>query len=195
MPTKRVALFFGSFNPVHVGHMVIATWVAEFGKVDGLWFVPSPQNPLKERSGLLPYHHRLEMLRLAVGDDSRFRVSDIESRLSVPSYTADTLAHLHEKYPEVQFSLVMGGDNLATFHKWKNHRYIIDNHPILVYTRPGQGATAFDAHPQVRFIDAPVMAISSTAIREMVADGRNVRHLMPYAAWAYLDQMNLFRRT
>lgn len=189
-----MALFFGSFNPVHVGHMVIATWVAEFGNVDKLWFVPSPQNPLKERSGLLPFHHRIQMLRNAVGDDGRFRVSDIESRLSVPSYTADTLAHLHERYPDTEFALVMGGDNLVTFHKWKNHNYIIDRHRIIVYTRPGQGPTAFDAHPNVQFIDAPQMAISSTAIREMVADDRDVRHLMPQAAWSYLDEMNLFRR-
>ena len=194
MATKRVALFFGSFNPVHVGHMVIATWAVEYGNVDALWFVPSPQNPLKERSGLLPFHHRIQMLRLAVADDRRFRVSDIESRLSVPSYTAETLAHLHEKYPDTEFALVMGGDNLVTFHKWKNHNYIIDRHRIIVYSRPGQGPTAFDGHANVQFIDAPQMAISSTAIREMVADNRDVRHLMPPAAWSYLDEMNLFRR-
>lgn len=189
----RTALFFGSFNPIHVGHLVIATYVVEFGGVDDLWFVVSPHNPLKPKSGLLPVHHRLEMVRLAVGDDRRFRVSDIEKNLPQPSYTATTLAHLIELHPDREFSLVMGGDNLAGFNKWRNAQHIIEHHKLLVYSRPKAAKSGFDAHPNVHFIDAPLMEISSTAIREMITDRRDVRHLMPHAAWHYLDEMNLYR--
>lgn len=189
----RTALFFGSFNPIHVGHMVIATYMVEFGGVDDLWFVVSPHNPLKPKSGLLPVHHRLEMVRLALGDDRRFRVSDIEKNLPQPSYTATTLAHLLELHPEREFSLVMGGDNLAGFHKWRNAHHIIEHHKLLVYSRPKAEISEFDSHPNVHFVDAPLMEISSTAIREMIADRRDVRHLMPAEAWQYLDEMNLYK--
>jgi nicotinate-nucleotide adenylyltransferase len=190
---RKVGLFFGSFNPVHVGHMVIATWAVEMSDLQEVWFVVSPHNPLKKKETLLNGRQRLEMVQRAIGDDGRFRASDIEFGLSQPSYTAHTLVHLQEKHPKVEFTLLMGGDNLASFHRWKNYQAIMDAHPIIVYSRPGEGELPFLEHPNVRLLVAPALHISSSLIRKLVKDGYDVRHLMPMEAWKFMEEMNFYK--
>lgn len=191
--TKSVALYFGTFNPVHIGHMAMANYIVSQGPVQSLWFVVTPQNPLKASSGLLPDYQRLELLRRAVGDDLRFRVSDVEFKLPKPNYTAYTLMKLKESHPNHRFWLVMGADNLQTFHKWKNQDYILNNHRILMLPRPGYDGGEWVNHPSVSILDAPQLEISATFIRNSIAQGKDVRHFMPHAAWVYLDEMNFFR--
>jgi len=190
---RKVGLFFGSFNPVHVGHMVIATWAVEMSDLQEVWFVVSPHNPLKKKETLLQGRQRLEMVRLAIGDDDRFRASDIEFGLSQPSYTAHTLVHLQEKHPQLEFTLLMGGDNLASFHKWKNYIAILEGHPIMVYSRPAEGELPLLEHPNVTLLVAPALHISSSLIRKLVKDGHDARHLMPMAAWKFMDEMNFYK--
>lgn len=190
---RKVGLFFGSFNPVHVGHMVIATWAVEMGDLQEVWFVVSPHNPLKAKQSLLNGRQRFEMVTRAIGDDPRFRASDIEFGLSQPSYTAHTLVHLQEKHPQHRFTLLMGGDNLASFHRWKNYTAILEGHPIMVYSRPSESDLPFLEHPNVQLLTAPALHISSSLIRKMVKEGRDVRHFMPAEAWRYMDEMNFYR--
>lgn len=192
---RKVGLFFGSFNPVHVGHMVIATWAVEMSDLQELWFVVSPHNPLKKKETLLNGRQRLEMVERAIGGDGRFRASDIEFGLPQPSYTAHTLVHLQEKHPKTEFTLLMGGDNLASFHRWKNYQAIMDAHPIMVYSRPEEGDPPFLDHPNVSLLVAPALHISSSLIRKLVKDGHDVRHLMPMEAWKFMDDMNFYRKT
>lgn len=190
---KKVALFFGSFNPIHIGHMIIASFVADNTDVDEVWFVVSPHNPLKKKKTLLADHHRLAMVRHATEEDARFRVSDIEFHLEQPSYTTITLAHLKEKHPQVQFSLLMGGDNLASLHKWKNYETILANYPIIVYSRPLSDISEMRHQGTITVLDAPEMHLSSSMIREQIAKGNSVQYLMPSPAWTYLDEMNFYR--
>lgn len=189
----RIGLFFGSFNPVHVGHMVIATWAVEMGGLKEVWFMVSPHNPLKKKETLLNGRQRLEMVQRAIGDDARFRASDIEFGLPQPSYTAHTLAHLQERHPKLDFTLLMGGDNLASFHRWKNYEAILNAHRIMVYSRLEEGDLPFLDHPNVTLLPAPALHISSSLIRKLVNEGHDVRHLMPMEAWRYMDEMNFYR--
>jgi nicotinate-nucleotide adenylyltransferase len=189
----NIGLFFGSFNPVHVGHMIIATWAVEQTDVDSVWFVVSPHNPLKAKESLLSGRHRFEMVNRAIGDDLRFRANDIEFNLSQPSYTAHTLVHLQQKFPDKTFTLLMGGDNLASFPKWKNYQAILDAHQILVYSRPSSDRLQLLHHPNVTLLEAPALHISSSLIRGMLAEGKDVRHFMPFEAWKYLDEMNFYK--
>ena len=161
--------------------------------VQEVWFVVSPHNPLKKKETLLNGRQRLEMVQRAIGDDGRFRASDIEFGLSQPSYTAHTLMHLQEKHPKVEFTLLMGGDNLASFHRWKNYQAIMDAHPIMVYSRPEEGELLFLEHPNVRLLVAPALHISSSLIRKLVKDGHDVRHLMPMEAWKFMEEMNFYK--
>lgn len=190
---KKVALFFGSFNPIHIGHMIIASFVADNTEIDEVWFVVSPHNPLKKKKTLLADHHRLSMVRRAIENDARFRASDIEFHLDQPSYTTVTLAHLKEKYPQIQFSLLMGGDNLASLPKWKNYETILDNYPIIVYSRPLSDISEMRNAGNIIELDAPEMHLSSSMIREQIAKGHSVQYLMPLEAWRYLDEMNFYR--
>ena len=132
----RIGLYFGSFNPVHIGHMAIAGYMTEFGGLDQVWFVVSPHNPLKKKETLLADHQRLQMVRLAIGDNPKFKASDIEFKLPIPSFTIDTLTYLGEKYSNNEFCLLMGQDNLVTLHKWKNAYELVRKCPIYVYPRP-----------------------------------------------------------
>ena len=190
---RRVGLFFGSFNPVHVGHMIIASWAVEMSDLNELWFVVSPHNPLKQKSSLLHGRDRLEMVHRSIGDDLRFRASDIEFGLPQPSYTSVTLAHLQQRHPKVVFTLLMGGDNLASFHKWKNYEAILEGHEIVVYSRPTATDLPLLDHPNVKLLEAPALDISSSLIRQWVREGRDVRHLMPGEAWKYMDEMNFYK--
>ncbi len=188
-----IGLYFGSFNPIHIGHLAIANYMAEFGQLKELWFVVSPQNPLKQKNSLLPDYQRFEMVNLALGDYPKFKASNIEFSMPQPSYTIDTLAYLREKYPTKKFTLIMGEDNLTFFHKWKNHELIIENHKLLVYPRPGSKRSIFHDHNNVHMIEAPNMEISSSFIRKSVSDGKDVRFFLPEKVWKHLDEMNFYR--
>ena len=187
-------LYFGSFNPIHIGHLAIANFMIEFSDLEQLWFVVSPQNPLKEKKTLLKDYHRLEMVRLAVEEDDRFRASDIEFRLPTPSYTIDTLAYLEEKNPGRDFQLVMGADGLRTFHKWKHAELIAENYHRLIYPRPGIDMERVSRLPNATIVDAPLMEISSSFIRNAIREGKDVRHLMPAKAYQYMREMHFYEK-
>ena len=187
-------LYFGSFNPIHIGHLAIANFIVEFSELTQLWFVVSPQNPLKEKKSLLQDYHRLEMVRLAVEDDDRFRASDIEFKLPRPSYTIDTLTYLQEKHPGREFQLVMGGDGLRTFHKWKHADLIVENYHRLIYPRPGTDLKAASQIPNATLMDAPMMEISSSFIRQAIKEGKDIRHLVPARAYTYMREMHFYEK-
>lgn len=190
----KVGLFFGSFNPVHIGHMVLANYMLAFTDLQQVWFVVSPQNPLKEKAGLLSQNQRLHMVNLAIGDHPHLKSSNIEFGLPQPSYTIHTLVRLKEKYPSHTFSLMMGADNLQTFHKWKNYEEILSHYSLYVYPRPGFDGGQLKEHPQVVMTSAPVMEVSSTFIREAIRSKKDVSFFVPPAVWQYMDEMNFYRK-
>jgi nicotinate-nucleotide adenylyltransferase len=195
----HIGLFFGSFNPVHVGHMVLANYMASFTDLEQVWFVVSPHNPLKEKASLLNQNQRLHMVNLAIGDSDKLKSSNIEFGLSQPSYTVNTLAHLKEKYPQHCFSLIMGEDNLESFKKWKNYEEILKNHKLYVYPRPNCNsevpiAIGIKTHPNVIITEAPLMEISSTMIRKAIKDKKDVSFFVPQAVWQYLDEMSFYKK-
>lgn len=189
---KTTALFFGSFNPIHVGHLIIANTMVQHEEVDEVWFVVSPQNPLKERATLLADHHRMQMVRRAIDDNYRLRACDIEMHLPIPSYTVVTLAALQEKHPDRDFCLVMGSDNLATLHRWRNYEYLLEHYRIMVYPRPGTADCSLAKHPNVTLVDVPMMDISSTYIRQQIAARRDVRYLLTEPVHRYLTEMHFY---
>lgn len=190
----RIGLFFGSFNPIHVGHMVLANYMASFTDLEQVWFVVSPHNPLKEKATLLNQNQRLHMVNLAIGDNDMLKSSNIEFGLSQPSYTINTLAHLKEKYPNHQFSLIMGEDNLESFTKWKNYEEILKNHKLYVYPRPNSSSGELKTHPSVIMTEAPLMEISSTMIRHAIKNKKDVSFFVPQAVWQYLDEMSFYKK-
>lgn len=190
----KTGLLFGSFNPVHVGHMVIANYMLEFTDMDKLWFIVSPHNPLKKKSTLLADYHRLELVNRAIGDNSRMKASDIEFKLPQPSYTVTTLAYIKEKYPDHKFALIMGSDNLATLHKWKNYEVLLEENEIFVYPRPGDKELSFLDHPNVKLTEAPLMDISSTFIRNAIKEKKDVRYFMPDAVARYVKEMHFYEK-
>jgi nicotinate-nucleotide adenylyltransferase len=185
-------LFFGSFNPIHNGHMMIASYMADFAGLDQVWFVVSPHNPLKEKSTLLADHHRLAMVNLAVEDDPRFRSSNIEFKLPQPSYTIDTLTYLAEQYPGREFIPIIGSDSIATFRKWKNWEVLLANYRFFVYPRP-ESPVPEGAHPSFIPIGAPLITLSSSFIRQGIREGRDMRHFVPEKVWKYIVEMNFYR--
>lgn len=187
-----VGLFFGSFNPIHIGHMVIANWFVEYTDLDKVWFVVSPQNPFKEKKSLLADHHRLALVRTAIEDDIRFYASNIEFDLPQPSYTIDTLTYLQEKYPDHKFVLLAGSDQLPTFDKWKNPEQILKLYRLYVYARPGFSGSKYDAHPSVKIFDAPQMEISSTFIRKAIKAEKDMRYMLPQKVWEYIMEMHFY---
>lgn len=195
MMTKKIGLYFGTFNPIHIGHLIIANFMVEFSSLDEVWFVITPLSPFKQKKTLLDDYHRYQMVYEATKDYPKLKPSKIEFGLPQPNYTINTLVHLLEKYgKEYDFSLIMGADNLSTFHKWKNYEAILEHHDIFVYPRIGEnGEHETMNHPRVHHINAPVMEISSTFIREMHAKGKVVRPFLPDAVWKYMDEMNFYR--
>ena len=191
----KVGLYFGSFNPIHIGHLIIANHLVEYSDLDQVWFVVTPHNPFKKKSSLLDNYQRLEMVYRATKDYTKLKPSDIEFNLPQPNYTINTLAHLDEKYPENEFALIMGEDNLKSFHKWKNYEIILENHHIYVYPRISNNKieTRFDSHKKIYLIDAPIMELSSTFIRKSIKAGKNVKPMLPEFVWEYLDEMNFYR--
>jgi len=191
----KIGLYFGSFNPIHVGHLIIANQLVENSDLDQIWFVVTPHNPFKKKSTLLDNYQRLEMVYRATKDYTTLKESDIEFNLPQPNYTVNTLAHLTEKYPDYDFALIMGEDNLKSFHKWKNYQTILEYHSIYVYPRISEGKidTQFNNHPKITRVDAPIIELSSTLIRNAIKDGKNVKPLLPEHVWEYLDEMNFYR--
>ena len=190
----KTGLYFGSFNPVHIGHLAIANYMIEYSDLEQLWFVISPQNPLKEKKSLLKDHQRLEMVRLALEEDDRFRVSDIEFKLPTPSYTIDTLTYLEDRNSGHEFRLVMGADQLKTFHKWKHADLLTRNYHRLIYPRPGIDPETMKDIPNSTVVNAPLMEISSSFIRQAIRDGKDIRHLVPAKAYVYLREMHFYEK-
>ncbi|RLJ65507.1 nicotinate-nucleotide adenylyltransferase [Lacinutrix venerupis] len=191
----KIGLYFGSFNPIHIGHLIIANQLVENSDLDQIWFVVTPHNPFKKKSTLLDNHQRLEMVYLATKDYDKLKESNIEFNLPQPNYTINTLTYLQEKYPTHNFALIMGEDNLKSFHKWKNYEVILENHNIYVYPRISEGIveTRFTNHEKIHRVKAPIMEISSTMIRNAIKNGKNVKPLLPKKVWEYVDEMNFYK--
>ena len=193
---KKVGLFFGTFNPIHIGHLVIANYMVEWTELEEVWFVITPKSPFKVKMSLLDDNHRYQMVYEAVAEFPKLKASKIEFDMPQPNYTVHTLLRLEETYgDEYQFSLIMGSDNLKNFHKWKNYEVILDNHDIYIYPRISEksGEHRFVDHPKIHHTKAPVMEISSTFIRKEHKAGKNIRPMLPERVWTYLDEMNFYR--
>ena len=190
----KIGLYFGSFNPIHIGHLVIANHIAEYSDLNEVWFVVTPHNPFKKKSSLLDNFQRLEMVYRATKEYTKLKPSDIEFNLPQPNYTINTLVYLQEKHPDYEFSLIMGEDNLKSFHKWKNYEVILENHHIYVYPRVSdeKTETQFDGHSKIHPVDAPIMELSSTFIRNAIKAGKNIKPMLPEHVWEYLDEMNFY---
>ncbi len=188
----RIGLFFGSFNPVHIGHLIIGNYMATQTGLDKVWLVVSPHNPLKPKKTLAKDYDRLHLVRLAIGDNPLLEASNVEFGMPQPSYTVDTLAYLREKYPQHTFALIMGGDNLATFHQWKNYTQILENYDIYVYKRPAYDVGELANHPRVHLCEAPLLDISATYIRECLRAGKSVRYLVPDEVFKYLEENRVY---
>jgi nicotinate-nucleotide adenylyltransferase len=191
--TGKTGLFFGSFNPIHLGHLMIAGYMVEFTDLSQVWFIISPHNPLKERSALLPDVNRLYMVNVAVEEEARFKASNIEFHLPRPSYTIDTMTYLGEQYPGREFVLIAGSDTLPTLHKWKNHEELLRQYHFYVYPRPGTAESPFDHYPSVHFVPAPLIEISSSFIREAIRQGKDPHYFLPGKVWKYIDDMGFYR--
>ncbi len=191
----NVGLYFGSFNPIHIGHLIIANQMVENSDLDEIWFVVTPHNPFKEKKSLLANHHRLEMVHIALEDYPKLKASDIEFKLPQPNYTIHTLSYISEKYPNKNFHLIMGEDNLKSLHKWKNYKEIIANHTIYVYPRIASGIAIPEvlSSANISKVEAPIIEISSTLIRKSIPLQKNIKPLLPYNVWKYLDEMNFYR--
>ncbi len=189
---SRIGLFFGSFNPIHNGHMMIASYMVEFTDLDQVWFVVSPHNPLKEESSLLDGHHRLAMVELAIGEDLRFRASGVEFKLPKPSYTIDTLQCLAEKYPSLDFTPIIGSDQISTFKKWKDWEVLLNQYRFYVYPRLDEDAGKQDGHPSFIGIPAPLITISSSFIRASIKNGKNMQYFLPDKVFRYIMDMHFY---
>lgn len=191
---KQVGLFFGSFNPIHVGHLIIANTMHQHTDLEEIWFVVSPQNPFKKKASLLDQNQRLEMVEMAIKDNFHFRSSNIEFQLPQPSYTIDTLTHLHEKHKDFyQFHLIMGSDNLINFHKWKNFEQILTHHKIFAYNRPGSEKTDFHSHKRVAIVNGPLLHISASYIREEIKNEKSIQYLVPQNIFNFIQNYHLYK--
>ena len=191
---KKIGLYFGTFNPIHIGHLIIANHMVNYTDLDEVWFVVSPLNPFKKKKTLLDNYARLELVYRAIKGYDKLRVSDIEFELPRPSYTINTLVYITEKYPNKDFALIMGGDNLNSFHKWKNHELILQNHELYVYPRLTSTKSSLDKHEKINLVGAPIMQISSSFIRNAIKDQIDVRAMLPENVWEYIDEMNYYRK-
>ncbi len=202
---KSVGLYFGTFNPIHVGHLIIANHLADHTELDEVWLVVSPQNPFKEKTSLLPDYHRLNLIKIALEDNPKVRVSNVEFSLPKPSYTVHTLAHLKEEFPDMTFALIMGEDNLRSLHKWKNYQSILDNHNVYIYPRVltiqekedlklHRTQALLTNHPNIIKVDAPVMKLSSSFIRKSIKEGFDVRYLLTEPVYRYVKEMHFYEK-
>lgn len=195
MQPKNIGLYFGSFNPIHIGHLILANYLAEHSNLDEIWLVVTPQNPFKDKKSLLDNASRLEMVALSLKEYDKLKPCDIEFHLPQPNYTIDTLIHLEEKYPQHSFSLIMGEDNLKSFHKWKNYEVILSRYLIYVYPRLSEGKVpdALQGHEHIVYIKTPIIELSATAIREDIAQGKDVRPMLPAQVWSYIDKWGFYK--
>ena len=189
---EKTGLFFGSYNPIHIGHLIIANYMATFSGLQEVWLVVSPHNPLKLKSGLANMYDRLEMAKLATENAPQIKVSDIEFKLPQPSYTIDTLTYLRERYPKKEFVLIMGADNLVSLKKWKNYDVLLKDYHIYVYPRPGADVTEWENHPSITFTDTPQMEISSTFIRKAIKNKNNVQFFVPDKVLEFIESKGLY---
>lgn len=203
----KVGLYFGTFNPIHVGHLVIANYMADFTDLDQVWLVVTPQNPLKNKKSLLADYHRLALVNEAISDNFKLRSSDVEFKMQKPNYTSHTLSHLIDLHPSDEFSLIMGEDNLRNLHKWFNYEQILKNHNVFVYPRvltpqeemeigeiENESIDQFKNHSHVKFYsDAPVMKVSSSFIRAAIKNKKDVRYLLTEPVFRYVDEMNFYK--
>lgn len=188
----HIGLFFGSFNPIHIGHLIVANHVIEHTEIDKLWFVVSPHNPLKDSNSLLNEYDRLHLVRLGIEDNTKFRASNIEFKLSKPSYTIDTLTYLSEQFPLEKFSIIMGGDSFQNIHRWKNYEVLLKNYPVIIYNRPGfEVKETYGA--DITTVDAPLLDISATFIRKQVRAGKSIKYLVPDSVEEYIVANNYFK--
>ena len=193
---KKIGLFFGSFNPIHIGHLILANYILENSDMDELWFVVSPQNPFKDKKSLLTDHNRLDMVQLAVKNYPKMRASSVEFSLPKPSYTIDTLTYLKEKYPNYSFALIMGEDNLDSLPKWKNSEKLMSDYQIIVYPRTFEGEkkdSEYLQHENISMVNAPIIELSATEIRNMIKEGKNVRPMLPPEVFEYLDGSSFYK--
>lgn len=190
----KVGLFFGSFNPVHVGHMILANYMLEYTDLESVWFVVSPHNPTKIKNTLLDEKQRLHMVELAIGDNNKLKASNIEFKLPQPSYTINTLTYLKEKFPTNEFVLIMGTDNLENFHKWKNYEEILKQCELYVYPRLQCEGGNLKTHSKVKLVNAPMIEISSTFIRSAIKEKTDLRYFVPEAAWNYIKEMHFYEK-
>lgn len=190
----KIGLYFGTFNPIHIGHLVIANFMAENTDLQKVWFVVSPHNPLKEKKTLLKDADRLHLVRLATEDNTKFKVSDIEFKLPQPSYTIHTLTYLREKYPQHEFALIMGSDNLESLEKWKNYEIILRDYEIYVYSRTQEIKSSFTNHKQVKILDVPILDISSSEIRKLINEKKSVRYLLPEIVNEEVNTRKFYRK-
>lgn len=200
---KKIGLYFGTFNPIHIGHLIIANYMVEFSDLDEVWFVVTPHNPHKKKKSLLEGFHRLEMVEMAIESFPKLKASNIEFGLPQPSYTVNTLAYLKERYPKHSFCLIMGEDNLKSLHRWKNYEVILERYPIYVYPRISEGSVDPQFYQllegeevlldQIKKVDAPIMELSSTFIREAIHLKKDIRPMVPLKVWEYIDRMNFYQ--
>jgi nicotinate-nucleotide adenylyltransferase len=191
---KVTGLYFGSFNPINIGHLIIANHMIEWAGINEVWLVVSPRNPLKNKRTLLEDHHRLAIANIAVEDNPKIKTSNIEFKLLTPSYTINTLIILAEKYPNREFALIMGSDNLQNLYKWKNYEKILEDYRIFVYPRPGFDGGIYREHAHIKWVDAPLMQISSTYIREAIRNGKSVKYLLPEKVNEYILEMHFYKK-
>ncbi len=195
--SKKIGLYFGTFNPIHIGHLIIANHFAEYADIEEVWFIVTPKSPFKAKKSLLDNHHRFEMVYRATEKYPKLTPSRIEFKLPQPNYTINTLIHLEEQYPDKAFSLIMGEDNLNSLHKWKNYDSILERYSIFVYPRITtlKIDKTLQDHPKIQRINAPIMEISSSFIRKAIKKGKVVRPLLPPEVWTYIDEMNFYKKT
>lgn len=192
----KVGLYFGTFNPIHIGHLIIANEMVENSDLDEIWMVVTPHNPFKKKQSLLENHHRLELVYRATENYDKIKPSDLEFKLPQPNYTVHTLAHAVETYPNKKFCLIMGEDNLKSFHKWKNYETILEHHQIYVYPRISKGTVTheFKNHPKIHPVKAPIIELSSTMIRKGIQQQKNIKPLLTKEVWEYIDEMNFYKK-
>ena len=189
-----IGLYFGTFNPIHIGHLIIANHIVEHTNLDKIWFVVTPHNPLKNKKTLLDNYQRLEMVHMATSPYDKLEVSNIEFSLPQPNYTINTLEHIKEKHPNHTFALIMGEDNLKSLHKWKNFELLLKNYEIYVYPRVTKlSDNNLSNHSSIHFVDAPIIEISSTHIRKNIKESKNIEPLLPHSVWKYIDEMNFYK--
>jgi nicotinate-nucleotide adenylyltransferase len=190
----NIGLYFGSFNPIHIGHLIVANHIVEHAELDKIWFVVSPHNPLKESHTLLNEYDRIHLVELAIKDNNKFRASNIEFHLPKPSYTIDTLTYLKEKFPLEQFTVIMGSDSYQNLNRWKNYEQLLEQYYIIVYERPGFVVDTATLPPRVKTLQAPLLQIASTHIRHQIKQGKSIKYLVPEAVQSCIEENRYYAK-